>query len=146
MRTKMIAMMISLALMSAVAIARDSQNMHSLNDALNTPSAKQKLDPDVKLYFGNQNHPKVERKIGVWGSNKKTNAFGKSDKKACEWAFLSATLTMQARAKAEGGNAIINIKSNYKNIEISSDTEYMCGAGALMAGVALKGEVVKLVK
>ena len=146
MRTSTFVLTLSLVLTSAAAIARDSQNMYSLDDALNNPAAKQKMDPDVKLYFGKQGHPNVEKKIGEWGTNKKTNAFGKSDKKACEWAFLSAVLTMQARAKAEGGDAVINIRSNYKNIETSSETEYMCGAGAMVAGVALKGDVVKLAK
>ena len=35
---------------------------------------------------------------------------------------------------------------NYKNSERSSETEYMCGNGAVMSGVALKGKVVKLAK
>lgn len=146
MRTSTFALALSLALTSTVSIARDSQKMYPLYDALNTPAAKQKLDPNVKLYFGKQSHPNVEKNIGEWGTNKKTNAFGKSDKNACEWAFLSAAITLQERAKTEGGNAVINIMSNYKNIETSSETEYMCGAGAIMAGVALKGEVVKLTK
>ena len=146
MRTSTFALSLSLVLISAAAIARDDHKMFPLEDALNAPAAKQKLDSDVKLYFGNQSHPKVEKVIGEWGTNKKTNAFGKSDKQACEWVFLSAMLTMQERARAEGGDAIINIRSNYKSIETSSETEYMCGAGALMAGVALKGEVVKLAK
>jgi hypothetical protein len=42
--------------------------------------------------------------------------------------------------------AVINIKSNYRNNELVSDTEYQCGAGALFAGVALKGRIVKLAK
>jgi len=146
MRTSTFALSLSLVLISAAAIARDDHKMFPLEDALNAPAAKQKLDPDVKLYFGNQSHPKVEKVIGEWGTNKKTNAFGKSDKQACEWVFLSAMLTMQERARAEGGDAIIHIRSNYKSIETSSETEYMCGASALMAGVALKGEVVKLAK
>jgi uncharacterized protein YbjQ (UPF0145 family) len=53
---------------------------------------------------------------------------------------------MQERAQKEGANAVIGIKSNYKNIERSSETEYMCGSGALMSGVALKGRVVELAK
>jgi hypothetical protein len=38
----------------------------------------------------------------------------------------------------------IDIKSNYKSREFSSPTEFQCGAGALIAGVALKGIVVKV--
>jgi hypothetical protein len=146
MRTSTLALTFFLILSSAAATARDDHKMFPLDDALNTPAAKEKLDSSVKLYFGNQRHPKVAKAIGEWGTNKKTNAFGKSDKAACEWVFLSAILTMQERARSEGGDAIINIRSNYKNIETSSETDYMCGAGAVIAGVAFKGEVVKLAK
>ena len=44
----------------------------------------------------------------------------------------------------EGGNAVINIKSNYKNNTTESDTTFKCGAGNIMAGVALIGTVVRL--
>lgn len=126
--------------------ARDDHQMFPLDDALNTPAAKEKLDPEIKLYFGDQKHPKIAREIGEWKTNKKTNGFNKSDKDACEWTFLSAVLELQERAQKEGGNAIVGIKSNYKNVERSSNTEYMCGSGALMSGVALKGKVVRLAK
>lgn len=128
------------------AIARDDHKMFPLEDALQAQAAKDKLDPEVKLFFGAQKHPKVTKELGEWKTNKKTNAFNKSDKQACEWTFLSAMLEMQERAQKQGGNAVIGIKSNYKNVERSSDTEYMCGSGALMSGVAFKGKVVKLAK
>lgn len=124
--------------------ARDDRKMFSIDEALATPGAKEKLDKGVKLYFGSQKRPKVARSFGEWKTNKKTNAFNKSDKEACEWAFLSAVLELQERARKEGGDAVIDIKSNYKSDERDSGTEYMCGAGALMAGVAFKGTVVKL--
>lgn len=118
--------------------------MYPIADALQTPAAQDKLDKEIRLYFGNQPHPAIAQRIGEWGTNKKTNAFNKTDKEACEWTFLSAVLELQERARKEGGNAVINIKSNYKNTLTSSETEYMCGNGALMSGVALKGTVVNL--
>ena len=36
---------------------------------------------------------------------------------------------LQERAKREGGNAVINIKSVYKNENVENNTEYLCGAG-----------------
>jgi hypothetical protein len=126
------------------ALARDEHRMYPIKDALEAPAAQEKLDKGIKLFFGGQKHPRVVKTIGEWSTNKKTNAFGKSDDEACKWVFLSAIMTLQERARQEGGNAVINIQSNYKKIETSSDTEYMCGAGALMAGVAFKGTVVKL--
>jgi uncharacterized protein YbjQ (UPF0145 family) len=53
-------------------------------------------------------------------------------------------LALKDRAVKEGGNAVINIKSNYKNNLTSNKETFQCGAGAVIAGVALTGEVVKL--
>lgn len=132
-------------LVAQQVFARDTRSMLPISEALSTPDAQAKLE-GVKFYFGNQKHPSVEQTIGEFKSNKKTNAFNKSDKEACEWAFLSAMLSFQQRALDEDGNAVVDIKSNYKNNEVVSDTEYECGAGAIIAGVAFKGTVVKLVK
>lgn len=142
-RSTTVALLVALVA-SGSALARDDQAMQPLSDALSTAAAKDKIDPSIKLYFGNQAHPKAVTELGEWQTNKKTNAFNKTDKEACEWVFLSAVLELQERAKKEGGNAIVNIRSNYKSNERSSDTEYMCGSGAIMSGVSLKGTVVKL--
>lgn len=130
--------------LSLPALARDEEQSFPIADALNAPAAQEKLDKDVKLYFGKQKHPAVIKKFGEWGSNKKTNAFNKSDKAACEWTFLSAVLSLQERARKEGANAVIDIKSNYKSRESSSESEYVCGTGALMSGVAFKGTMVRI--
>jgi hypothetical protein len=58
--------------------------------------------------------------------------------------FLSAVLSLQERVRQLGGNAVVKIKSVYRGGDLSSETEYECGAGAIMGGVALQGEVVKL--
>src|SRR5690349_9435159 len=131
-------------LYASSAFAADEVKMFPVSDALGTPAAMEKLDKGVKLFFGNQPHPKVQKDLGEWKTNKKTNGFNKSAKEACEWTFLSAILEMQERAAKEGGDAVIGIKSNWKNQETVSDTEYKCADGTLMTGVALKGTVVKL--
>jgi len=46
----------------------------------------------MPLYFGKQKTPAVEKSIGEWTSNKKTNATNKGDQEACEIAFVSASL------------------------------------------------------
>lgn len=130
--------------LSTAAFARDDHRMMPLKDALESSDAQGKLDKSIKLYFAGQPHPKVVKELGTWPTSKKTNAFGKSDGETCNWGFLSAMLTLQERARKEGGNAVIDIKSNYRNIETASSTEFMCGVGALMSGVAFKGTVVKL--
>jgi hypothetical protein len=74
----------------------------------------------------------------------KTNAFNKSDQEACDIAFISAAAALQDRARREGGSAVVNIRSVYKKEDVASETEYLCGSGAVMAGVALRGTVVTL--
>ena len=127
--------------------ARDDRLKFPVDAALSKgQSYKEKLDPSIKLYFGGQKTPPVAKKIGEWTSNKKTNAANKSDQEACDVAFISAAASLQDRARKEGGNAVVNITSVYKNEPFTSPKEYMCGAGTFMAGVALRGTVVKLGK
>jgi len=106
------------------AFARDTEHMFSYQEALATEDAKEKLDAGIQFFFGDQKHPEVEREIGTWVANKKTNALNKSDERACEWVFLSAMLSLQERALREGGDAVINIQSYYKKNVINS--EAMC--------------------
>jgi uncharacterized protein YbjQ (UPF0145 family) len=135
----------SFAMLSAApAFARDSVGTYPINEALHSEPGK--VGDDIPLYFAGQRHPAVAKTIGEFATNKKTNAFGKSDETACQHVFLSAVLELQDRVRKEGGNAVINIRSNYRNVERESATEFTCGAGAIVAGVALKGEVVTLKK
>jgi uncharacterized protein YbjQ (UPF0145 family) len=131
--------------MSQKTVARDDRLMFPTGDALSTVAAQNRLQ-GIDFYFGDQKHPEVLKDLGEFNTNKKTNAFNKSDKQACEWAFLSALLQLQERARNLGANAVINIRSNYRNNEVASETEYQCGAGHIFAGVALKGRIVKLAK
>jgi hypothetical protein len=124
--------------------ARNTLHNYNIQEAVSRGTKQGILFENVRLYFAGQKHPGVLAKFGEFRTNKKTNAFNKSDKAACEWAFFSALKTLQQRALNEGGNAVINIKSNYKNREFVSTTEFQCGAGNIVAGVALKGTVVKL--
>ena len=129
-------------LVTSHAFARDTVASYPVEAAI--ASEPGKVAPDVALYFAGQSHPAVAKSYGSFATNKKTNAFGKSDLQACQHVFLSAVIELQNRARQEGGNAVINIKSNYKNELTESPTEFTCGAGAVIAGVALVGDVVTL--
>ena len=128
----------------APAGARDTKYMLPIAAALETKDAKEKLDGSVKFFFGNQETPKIMTKLGTDVTNLKTNAVGKSDEKACNWVFLSAIIQLEKRAKQLGANAVVNIVSYYKKDVMSSTTEFECHAGAVIAGVALKGDFVKI--
>ena len=126
------------------AHARDTKYLLPLAAALEVKDAQEKLDGTIKFYFGNQETPKILTKLGSDVSNRKTNAVGKSDEKACNWAFLSAMVALEKRAKQLGANAVVNIVSYYQKNVMSSPTEFECHAGAVIAGVALKGDFVKI--
>ena len=100
----------------------------------------------VSFYFDDQPHPSVEKTLGEYVSNKKTNALGKGDAESCQWVALSALKEFRKRAIGEGGNAVINIHSFYKKNDLSNATQYECHSGFAVAGVAFKGTVVKLAK
>ena len=124
--------------------ARNEALHFSIEDALSQPDADSKLNSSIRLFFGDQEFPAIERKLGTFTSNKKTNAFNKSDVEACNWAFLSAMMSLQERAVREGGNAVVNIHSYYRKSEFSSTSDFECGAGTFVVGITMVGEVVKL--
>lgn len=138
-----LAVALGLAGLASSASARDDRLRFPIRSALDAPEAKARLDRGVRLHFGGGFGGGIAKDYGVWDTNKKTNAAFKSDQTACEWAFLSAVLELQERARKMGGNAVVNIESNYKHIPMSSGSEYTCGAGNIMAGVALKGRVIR---
>lgn len=121
--------------------ARDDVKTFPLASVLNSAEAKEALF-EIPFYFAGQEHASIATSSGEVTTSRKTNAFGKSDREACEWVLLSAIKSLQAEAEARGYDAVVNIKSNYDHNEFVSATEFQCGAGFLMAGVALKGELV----
>lgn len=128
------------------AEARNDKLKFPIEEILSMGAAEEKLNADVKLYFGDQPYPKPQRKYGTYVSNKKTNAFNKSDIEACTWAGLSALISLQQRAVNEGGNAVVNIHSYYRKDKFSSAEEFECGAGTFVSGVTFRGTVVRIKK
>ena len=143
-RLLILAMLCSSLMVAMTSQARDTTHMLSIEEAMNTSAARERLDPNIRFYFSDTPHGEVVTDHGNFVTNKKTNAFNKSDEEACKWVMLSALISLQDRVKAEGGNAVINIESFYKRQPMASRTEYECHAGALIAGVALRGDVVTL--
>ncbi|MGI2169493.1 excinuclease [Shewanella sp. MF05960] len=144
MKNTLAAMTLALCLLPATSFARDDIGSYSIADAMSSEHAKNKLGNNINFYFGDQAFSEPLQKMGEFSTSKKTNAFNKTDLEACHWVFLSAMIALKDRAIKEGGNAVVEIKSNYKHNLTSSNDTFQCGAGALMAGVALTGKVVKL--
>jgi uncharacterized protein YbjQ (UPF0145 family) len=101
---------------------------------------------DVPVYLAGEQHAGVAQDLGVFKANMRTNAANKSDEAACQIAFLSALISLQSRARALGGDAVVAVRSITKHNDLTSATQYRCLAGAFVANVALEGRVVKLKK
>lgn len=125
------------------AHARDTEYNLPIAEAIQDAELRTNLGNEVAFYFSGQPNPPIAKSFGEYVTNKKTNAFGKPDLVACRWAMLSALLQLRDRAKQLGADAVINIVSYYKKDATASATNYVCHAGAVVAGVALKGTFVK---
>lgn len=143
--TAMLAASLS-AIASAPAHAADTVLMMPIAAAMAANDAQSRLGDSVKFYFADQPTPPVASKITSDKTSQRTNGFGKSADKSCNWVFLSAMLALQKRAHEVGADAVVNIVSNYKEKVVASQTEFECHDGAIMSGVALKGDFVKLAK
>ena len=127
------------------AAARDTFHDLPVEEAKQSELGAEKL-LDVPFYMKGQEHPAVAQDLGVFTSNRRTNAFNKSDEQACEIAFLSAVIALQERARKQGGDAVVEVRSITKHNDLESPTQYRCVAGNLIANVALEGRVVRLGK
>ena len=137
-------LILGLTSVATVADARDDHLKFPLADVLSSAEAKKTLDPTIQLYFGKQPYAEPAKRLTTTASSKKTNFFNKTDQEGCNWVFLSAVKGLQEAAHKMGGNAVVNIVSIYKNQEFVSETQYECGAGTFVGGVALRGEAVLL--
>lgn len=145
MRRILLVMVGSLVLSGCVA-DRNVPKPRSIAEAMSLPQYQEILK-GVEVYFGDQPHPTIEKKFRTRSANRRSNATGDSGPDAsCARAFVSAVVRLHRAAVREGGNAVVNIRSNYKHNEVSSRTHYQCATGVLMSGVTLKGTLVKLRK
>ena len=136
---------LALALVTASAQARETRVEGAFQELVNSPEAKQVgIDGSVRFYLAGQKTPRVLSRMGEDVSNKKTNAANKSDSEACRWVTLSVLKAFQDSAKARGANAVVDMVSYYKKNEFKSAQNYECYAGAIMAGMAMKGTYAKV--
>ncbi|AJO76161.1 hypothetical protein [Pseudomonas sp. MRSN 12121] len=125
--------------------ARDTALYLPFDKVVAEAIASGKIDGSVKFYLaGNKPAGTVTVLSPGAVTNKKTNAFNKSDEAACEWVLQSALITLHQAAKKVGANAVTDIASFYKSNERKDPKTYECHAGAIIAGVALRGDLAKV--
>lgn len=137
------------AVLAAVALApaadaRDERMLFDVDATLASPLGKDRFDDTVHFYFGERPYPQVLETFGIHTSERRTFAPLYTDEEACRKAFVEALAGLRDAAKARGANAVVNIKSIYKNREFRSDTQFECRAGYFATGVSLEGRLVKL--
>ena len=133
-----------LALAASPASADDAVSAYNIESVTQRPDFASEVQ-GVQFYFGDAAHPPATRQIEQnVTTSLRTRKFGRSNEEACQWVMLSALVQLRNRAQSVGGDAVVNIRSNWRNVETSSATQYQCGVGFLMAGVALKGDIVSL--
>ena len=129
-----------------MSFAKDDIYNMEVKNAMDTmpDNVKQEIG-SFKFYFGNDSSPSSSTKVGKVYANGRTNGFWKGYEKSCNRVFYSDLIHLKKSAlkidpKATGA---ANITSNWKNNLTSSEDSFVCGKGLLMAGVALRGDVVK---
>lgn len=128
---------------SAQALAADRTVFLPLQPAIDAALAVGKIDGSVKFYLAGTGPKGKVLESGVV-TNRKTNAFAKKDAEACEWVAQSAVIALHEAAKKANANAVTNIVSYYRKNEYTSKTDYECHAGAMVAGVALRGDLAQV--
>jgi len=133
----------AIALISSPALAADRAVYFPFTEAVAAAKASGKIDGTVRFYLAGKSPQGqiLRREVVV---NKKTNAFKKNDATACQHVVQSAVIALHKAAKKAGANAVTNIVSYYKKVEHNDGVNYECHAGGVIAGVALKGDLVKL--
>ena len=141
---KLLSTLFACLLLALSTSARGDVDDYWINVVMSSNDAKTALGDSILFFFGDEPHGKILRSMGDIKTSKKTNALNKSDERACHWVFLSAMKELRVQALRRGGNAVINIRSNYNNRPTSSTETFKCGSGFMIARVALIGTIVEM--
>ena len=100
----------------------------------------------MPYYFGDEKHPEIEKNLIEASSTRTVNVTLKFGNNSCIAAFLETLSALQKTAKGYKADAIVNIRSSYKDDQLNSTTNYLCEPGFFVASVGLKADVVTLKK
>ncbi len=104
----------------------------SASAALNSAEAKEVLNPNIRVSYGNvSGNTLVSRQIA--------NAVGKTADETCQRAFLNTVKRFQSTAERKGSNAVRVM--SYFDKKTVGNGEYECHIGTWNSRVVLKGTV-----
>ena len=133
-----------LALLPVAAHAKDEQRLFDLATVMGSPEARERFDDTIRFYWTGQTAPAPLQTFKIHTSERKTFSPTRTEREACDQSFVEALAALRDAARDAGANAVVEIKSLYKNREFRSSTEYECRLGYFAAGVTLEGTLVKL--
>jgi len=132
------------AAFSAPAQAKDDRMLLPIAGALGSQAGRDRFDDTVQFLWADQAYPPALQSYDIFTVERRTFAPTRTDQEACNAAFIDALADLRDHAKQVGANAVVAIKSIYRNREFRSETEFECRAGYLVDNVSLEGHIVKL--
>ena len=140
----LVAIFISSVMLASPVIAGEILKF-STDDVMISVRATETLKDDISFYFDGQDFQAPIKVLSEATTQQKINGFLKSDRNACELAFLAAMKELKDIAIAKGGNAVANIHSSLKDDNGQRpDGTYGCISGMTVAEVSLTGSIVVL--
>jgi hypothetical protein len=126
--------------MLALPAMADEITEFSIDDVMTSVRATETLKDDMPFYYGNQDYSTPVKVLSEATTQQKINGFLKSDRNACELAFLAAMKELKAITIAKGG---IHSNLDGDSVERKSGT-YACISKTTVAQVSLAGTIVIL--
>ncbi|RZT38605.1 heavy metal-binding domain-containing protein [Cupriavidus agavae] len=136
---------------SGAASAADKLLNMPIEDALKSPVAASRIDPNIRLSWGFNRIDGAQDPVSFKSIKRVRRPTSQvqgtpvpTEAEQCQAMFVEALQELQQKASATGANAVMEIRSNWKDDETSSDKTYVCARGAAYIGVALKGTLAKV--
>jgi uncharacterized protein YbjQ (UPF0145 family) len=140
----LIAVFVSGVMLAAPAIA-DEIKEFSIDDVMTSVRAKEALQDDITFAYAGQEYTASANILLEATALQTINGFLKSDRNACELAFIAAMKELKSIAVAKGGNALVDIRSSLSADSVErEDGAYGCISKTTVAEVSLTGSVAIL--
>ena len=134
------------SLLFAAASADDVKAKFPIKKAVSTAVFDEKVGHQVKFFFGDPRNAPGGKSFGYASCNAKGSTLKREGEDACDWVFASCMIEMRAQADSAGADAIVGIESIYGGKVFSSDSLFECHLGKVASGVALRGNLIKIMK
>ena len=145
MNKKVLAVALAAFSLAMGARAANEQIMVNYQSVMDSEEGKSHIDPGVKLVFGPNTMPAGAKSLGTVTINKISKGANRRDfEGSCKKVVVESLAELQQKARAAGGDAVVNIISKYHESSNLNPTAAECHAGGTGGHLTLQGEFVKL--